>query len=864
MSRKRQRKPESHLTSRASPAERPEPGQPGVEAPKWPLEGSHLLIAGGLVLILFCTAMIYAQTVQVPPIDYDDHFYLTNSPYVNVDSPFSRLAAVWDEPYFANFHPVATTTWLLDRELSDKSQPFDGVPFRVSHLIYATIGAALLISVYRRLGIPTLLAVIGALVYTVHPIHTEVLAWLSARKDVIALIFVALSLLGWLWARDATTPNQWRLRNTLTILVALLAVLSKPIAVVVPALLVAYEFCSGPHVGVARWRWANRRDHPLVTRTLGLTAILVFVGGLSATIFHSLLQRDPMRGGWLILVPIGLSLAMMAAASKVADFRQRDTAGIGVLGPPFAILSVVAGAGSAWTLWAQGQVGAIKGGLTLLPTLNLTCDAMLAYSGKALVPARMSAAYTWGALPYVSVGGLLGAALICLVVWVGMRFAGSADRNHRLMAFGIFWFLIALLPVSNVVPTSTKMADRYLFLPTIGAILGILALAAAWCSGSRRRQLTACSGLVLVVAVFTAWSHDRAEVWCGKTTLWHERPQPDLSLWTAAVVTDPENTLALINLGLTDLRLDPPDIDQALANLHQALQLSEANQSRIAGDRRLVLTPIYEGLGDGYLARASHLNAANPGERGWREKKEAYLNSVKYFRLTFLAPSGFARSDIAILRRFSQACEELAQMETVELGASVAEARDGIQHDRDALRGESDHALGRARELLAASNVSPMDADYRMVVMEQGTAIFNREKGASAEEKASYYRQALAHYQEAATLFSDDPRPFLYQGICYERLAAIELSAEGKRQQFTLGETALRKAVTLHSTSSDYSPALPYRVLASLFSHMGDFRAALDSLQKARQADPAGADAAAIDKDIQNLQPYVGTSKEKH
>jgi hypothetical protein len=62
--------------------------------------------------------------------------------------------------------------------------------------------------------------------------------------------------------------------------------------------------------------------------------------------------------------------------------------------------------------------------------------------------------------------------------------------------------------------------------------------------------------------------------------------------------------------------------------------------------------------------------------------------------------------------------------------------------------------------------------------------------------------------------------------------------------------------------SSDYSPALPYRVLASLFSHMGDFRAALDSLQKARQADPAGADAAAIDKDIENLQPYVGKSKE--
>ena len=864
MSRKRQRKFESHLTNRASSAERPEPHQTSAEAPKWPLENSRVLMAWGVVLIALCTAMIYGQTVRVPPIDYDDHFYLTNSPYVNVSSPFSRLGAVWDEPYFANFHPVATTTWLLDRELSDKSQPFDGVPFRVSHLIYATIGAALLVPLYRRLGIPTLLAVIGALVYAVHPIHTEVLAWLSARKDVMALILVALSLLAWLWARDAATPNQWRLRHTLTILLVLLAVLSKPIAVIVPALFVAYEFCSGPHAGITRWRWANRRDYPLVTRTLGLTAILVFAAVPAAAIFRGALERDPLRGGWLILVLVGLSLAMMAVAPKPADFRQRDTAGLRVFGPPFAILSVVAGAGSAWTLWAQGQVGAIKGGLTLLPTLNLTCDAMLAYMGKALVPARMSAAYTWGAFPYVSARGLAGAALISAAVCIGMCFAGSADRNRRLMAFGIFWFLIALIPVSNLVSTSTKMADRYLFLPTLGAILGILALAAAWYSGSRGRQLTACGGPVLVVAAFTVWSHGRAEVWCGKTTLWHDRPQPDLSLWTAAVVTDPQNTLALINLGLTYLRLDPPDVDKALSNLHQALQWSEVNQSRIAGAKRLVLTPVYEGLGDGYLARASALTAANPGERAWREKKEAYVNSVKFFRLTFLAPSGFARSDIGILRRFSEACEELAQMETVELGASAAEARDVIRHERDALRAESDRALHRARELLAGGNVSPMDADYRMVVMGQGTAIFNREGGASVEEKASYYRQALVHYQEAATLFPDDPRPFLYQGLCYERLAAIELSAEDKRQQFALGEAALRKAIALHIASSDYSPALPYRALASLYSHMGDFRAALDSLQKARQADPAGAAAAQIDKDIQNIQQYIGTSKEKN
>jgi hypothetical protein len=46
-----------------------------------------------------------------------------------------------------------------------------------------------------------------------------------------------------------------------------------------------------------------------------------------------------------------------------------------------------------------------------------------------------------------------------------MRLAGSPDRNRRLIAFGVFWYLIAFIPVSNLVPTSTKMADRCILTP---------------------------------------------------------------------------------------------------------------------------------------------------------------------------------------------------------------------------------------------------------------------------------------------------------------------------------------------------------------------------------------------------------------
>ena len=107
-------------------------------------------------------------------------------------------------------------------------------------------------------------------------------------------------------------------------------------------------------------------------------------------------------------MPIGMLALMQSFApdtSELADFRERKAAGIRVLGPSICVLSVVFGAGSAWTFWTQRQVGAIKGGLSLLPTLNLTFDAMLAYAGKGFVPAFMTASYSWSEYPYVSLKG---------------------------------------------------------------------------------------------------------------------------------------------------------------------------------------------------------------------------------------------------------------------------------------------------------------------------------------------------------------------------------------------------------------------------------------------------------------------------
>jgi len=807
-------------------AKKPErPVVPEVPEPGWPGGHSRGILFLGAALIVLLTLAIYSQTLLVPPLEYDDSYHLVHSPYVNVAHPLSLLGAVWNEPYFGFFDPVTTTSWTLDRALADKSKPFDAVPFRATQLFYAMVCAGLVMLLFRRLGLPAILAAWGGVLYAVHPIHTEVVAWLSGRKDLTALLFILLSFLAYLWARAAATPGQWRLRHIVTGLLTLLAVLAKPVAIVTPLIFIAYEFCSERPGGVAK---------PIMTRVFGLSAIFLAAGGTSAIVFRSMLQGEK-HGGWLIVVVAGCTLLLLAAAPRagaLADFLAGRGHGLRVLAPPFAIQGVVFGAGVAWTVWAQSEAGAIKGGLPLLPTLNLTFEVMLEYAGKMLVPAHMSPYYVWTRYPAIGLQGVCGALLILSLAATAVVLAGAHERSRRMAAFGILWYWIAFIPTSNLVPTSIKMADRYEFVPSVGAVLALLALGAAFFPRERRRQMAACVALAIIAGGYTVWSYRRTRVWRG-----------DLSLWTIAAQTHPDNYFALTSLGLCYLRLNPPAPEKALPFLQRALQIGEGVQAGDAGERQLDVSPELEALGDAYLDIAR----TTPSQ-------ESYTKAVEYLERGSAVPVGFAPADARLQRSLADAREGLAHLVDEEAAGTTGDARAALLAQRDKLRGEADAALARARDLLLAGNVSRDDPDLRADVLEVGTAVFKREAGATPAEQVQLFRKALALYQDAAAMFPDDPRPALYQGLCYQRLHLLEPSPEEKRKLFDRGTAVLQQALTLRTAAPEYNPLTVYRALASLDSDAGDLRSALGFLKQVQQMDPAYSRANNVDGDIQTLE----------
>jgi tetratricopeptide (TPR) repeat protein len=188
-----------------------------------------------------------------------------------------------------------------------------------------------------------------------------------------------------------------------------------------------------------------------------------------------------------------------------------------------------------------------------IPTLNYWLTqpwVAMRYLFKFFVPLHLSAdtdfapfAHFWEPL---ALAGYLGvAALVALAVVTSRR------TRWRPISFGIWWFLIALLP-DAIVPQRVVEADWRMFLPFAGLALAAAGAASIAVEGlveSRRVVPLSIAGALAValLAVFGWATYQRNAVWESEATLWR---------YTMA--ESPRNGRAFMHYGLTRLAAGDP------------------------------------------------------------------------------------------------------------------------------------------------------------------------------------------------------------------------------------------------------------------------------------------------------------------
>jgi hypothetical protein len=263
--------------------------------------------------------------------------------------------------------------------------------------------------------------------------------------------------------------------------------------------------------------------------------------------------------------------------------------------PFFAVAAPVGAAAMA----AHAAVGAIHpphGGSVASHVLMMGRVGM-EYVAAAFLPANLSPVYYYPrAMAYAPLNfAAVGAILLAIGYVLAFR------RRFPWTFFCLGWFVLSLLPESNIVPLAQLRADRFLYLPMIGVAvwvaIGVDRLAEIGARGRRLRLPAQVAGAVIAATVALV-THSSAGIW-----------RSDVSAWSRVVARHPWSARAHTMLGRAysarddparaeaafreSLRIDPdlPDThlqlgelyhrhgldDRAAAELHRFLELAPAD-----------------------------------------------------------------------------------------------------------------------------------------------------------------------------------------------------------------------------------------------------------------------------------------------
>lgn len=228
------------------------------------------------ILLLLLTLLVYLPTMRAGFV-WDDDRYVTANALVRADDGLSRI---WFSAEPKDYYPVVYTSFWLEWRLWH-SNPLG---YHLTNVLLHALNAVLLWVILRRLCVPA--AWLCAALFAVHPLNVESVAWISQRKNTLAMCFYLLSILSFLrWDRA-----RHCFPYCLALVLFALSLLTKPIAVMFPVVIIVYRW----------WRreGAVRRYFAEAIPFLAASALL----GAMAVIFQ---QAHSLQGE-----PVGATTAM--------------------------------------------------------------------------------------------------------------------------------------------------------------------------------------------------------------------------------------------------------------------------------------------------------------------------------------------------------------------------------------------------------------------------------------------------------------------------------------------------------------------------------------------------------------------------
>jgi hypothetical protein len=219
-----------------NPPRAPERGQwPGSGRP--PSAGSNE--NGRVLAVCVCLAiavlLVFGQTLRFGFVNFDDDEYVYQNPQVSAGLTLPGLGWAFTHSHSANWHPLTWLSHMLDCQVYG----LEPAGHHLTNFLLHAATAILLFLVLRQMTGALWPSAFVAVVFAIHPLRVQSVAWISERKDVLSGLFFMLTL----GAYDRYARQSFSLRRyAAVVLFYLLGLMSKPMLVTLPFVLMLLDY----------------------------------------------------------------------------------------------------------------------------------------------------------------------------------------------------------------------------------------------------------------------------------------------------------------------------------------------------------------------------------------------------------------------------------------------------------------------------------------------------------------------------------------------------------------------------------------------------------------------------------------------
>lgn len=479
------------------------------------------------LFLVVATLAVYWQVLDNDFVDYDDNDYVTENIRVHKGVTFDSLIWAFTSSHAANWHPITWVSHMFDCQLYGLNPS----GHHLTSLLFHVANTLLLLLILVRMTGALWQSSFVAALFALHPIHVESVAWVAERKDVLSTFFMMLTV----WAYILYVKKGEVKRYLLAVLFFMLGLMSKPMLITLPFILLMLDF------------W------PLGRLCLIRDTRNVVTGQ------HTNERLDIFRLLWE-----KIPFFVLAVGSSVVTFIVQERGGAVQLLKTFSLQTRIINAFVSYTEYIVNMVWPVK----------------LAF----LYPHPGNSLPLWK-------GIVAGLALVLITVLVIRK-----ARKFPYITVGWFWYVVTLIPVIGIVQVGLQaMSDRYTYVTLIGLFViiawGANDLLSKW--SHRKMWLGTLAAILLPVLMVLTWK--QVQYWENSITLFKHalkytsnnllvhnylgttlgmqgRTEEAIEHFLKAVQLKPDYAEAHCNLGVTLVRKG--HIKEAIARFREALRLN--------------------------------------------------------------------------------------------------------------------------------------------------------------------------------------------------------------------------------------------------------------------------------------------------